>query len=108
MKKCEQAAFGVNCITELTAFACVYRLFVSVKMTSRQFAEFFLAKYATQFARHRRTLGPKTLQVFLDYSWPGNIRELENVIKKIVALNDEDLAMAELVADAACRETSAG
>ncbi len=62
-----------------------------------QFAEFFLAKYATQFARHRRTLGPKTLQVFRDYSWPGNIRELENVIKKIVALNDEDLALAELV-----------
>ncbi len=61
-----------------------------------QFAEFFLTKYATQFARHRRALGPKTLQVFLDYSWPGNIRELENVIKKIVALNDEDLAIAEL------------
>jgi two-component system response regulator AtoC len=33
----------------------------------------------------------------MDYSWPGNIRELENVVKKIVALNDEDLALAELI-----------
>ena len=33
----------------------------------------------------------------MDYSWPGNIRELENVVKKIVALNDEDLALSELV-----------
>ena len=33
----------------------------------------------------------------MDYSWPGNIRELENVVKKIVALNAEDLALSELV-----------
>jgi DNA-binding NtrC family response regulator len=33
----------------------------------------------------------------MDYSWPGNIRELENVVKKIVALNDEDLALADLL-----------
>jgi DNA-binding NtrC family response regulator len=33
----------------------------------------------------------------MDYSWPGNIRELENVVKKIVALNDEDLALSDLI-----------
>ena len=62
-----------------------------------QFAEFFLTKYATQFARHRPSLSPRMLQIFMEYSWPGNIRELENVVKKIVALNDEELALAELV-----------
>jgi two-component system, NtrC family, response regulator AtoC len=62
-----------------------------------QFAEFFLTKYATQFARHRPSLSPRTLQIFTEYSWPGNIRELENVVKKIVALNDEELALAELI-----------
>jgi two-component system response regulator AtoC len=62
-----------------------------------QFVEFFLTKYAAQFARHRPELRPSTLQTFMDYTWPGNIRELENVIKKIVALNDEELALAELI-----------
>lgn len=61
------------------------------------FADFFLTRCATQYARPRPVLSPRSLQIFRDYSWPGNIRELENVIKKIVALNDEDLAVAELL-----------
>jgi two-component system response regulator AtoC len=64
------------------------------------FAEFFLVKHAAQLGRPRPSLGTRTLQIFLDHSWPGNIRELENVIKKIVVLGDEHLATAELTAAA--------
>lgn len=64
--------------------------------------EFMLTKHAAQFARPRPVLSPRTLRVFLDHPWPGNIRELENVIRKIVALGDERLAVAEL--DEAPRE----
>jgi two-component system response regulator AtoC len=59
--------------------------------------EFFMAKHAAQFGRTCSTLSARTLEVFKDHSWPGNIRELENVVRKIVALNDEHLAVAELV-----------
>ena len=59
-------------------------------------AEFFLTKHAAQFGRPRPSLSPQSMRVLADYSWPGNIRELENVIKKIVALGDEQLAIAEL------------
>jgi two-component system response regulator AtoC len=52
--------------------------------------------------RARPTLSPRTLQVFLNHSWPGNIRELENVVKKIVVLGDEQLTTADL--DAATQE----
>ena len=58
--------------------------------------EFFLNKHAAQFGRSRPSLSPQTLQIFLDHAWPGNIRELENVVKEIVALGDERLAVAEL------------
>jgi two-component system, NtrC family, response regulator AtoC len=61
------------------------------------FADFFLRKHAAQFGRQHPSLGSGTLQIFMDHTWPGNIRELENVIKKIVALNDEGLATAELM-----------
>jgi two-component system response regulator AtoC len=67
--------------------------------------ESLLSKHAAQLARSRPVLAPRTLRLFLDYSWPGNIRELENVVKKIVALGDERLAVAEL--DAAPREATA-
>lgn len=59
-------------------------------------ADFLLAKHASQMGRLRRALGPKTLKVLMDYDWPGNIRELENVMRKIVALGNEDLAISEL------------
>ncbi len=59
-------------------------------------ADFFLAKHASQMRRARPSVSPRTLEAFLDHSWPGNIRELENVVIKLVALGDERLAIAEL------------
>ena len=58
--------------------------------------EAFLSKHAAQFGRPRPSLSPRTLRMLLDHSWPGNIRELENVVKKIIALGDEQLAVSEL------------
>jgi two-component system, NtrC family, response regulator AtoC len=66
--------------------------------------EFMLTKHAAQFGRPRPVLSPRTLRVFLEHCWPGNIRELENSVKKIIALGDERLAVAEL--ETAPRETT--
>ncbi len=59
-------------------------------------ADVFLLKHTVQFGRAHRSLSARTLDTFMEYSWPGNIRELENVVKRIVALNDEVLAISEL------------
>ena len=61
--------------------------------------EFFLTKYTAEFGRPRPSLSPRALRMLLDYSWPGNIRELENAVRKTVALGAENLAMPELVAE---------
>ncbi len=58
--------------------------------------DFFLAKYAALFGRTVPTLSARTLHTLLGYSWPGNIRELENAVKKMVALGDEHAAVADL------------
>src|SRR5580700_2949808 len=60
--------------------------------------ELFLSKHAAQLGRPRPSLSPRTLRILMDHSWPGNIRELGNVVKKIVALGDENLALPELAA----------
>jgi len=63
-------------------------------------ADFFLKKYGKKNRRGVITLAPEALQVFRRYSWPGNIRELENVIERGVivcrgnVLNLEDLPPA--------------
>ena len=38
-------------------------------------AQFFLNKYSTSFHRQEMSLSEKTLQLLIDYPWPGNIRE---------------------------------
>jgi two-component system, NtrC family, response regulator AtoC len=58
--------------------------------------ESFLSKYAAQFGRPRPSLSPRTVRILMEHSWPGNIRELENVVKKIIALGDEQIAVSEL------------
>jgi two-component system response regulator AtoC len=60
------------------------------------FVEFFLTKHASQLQRPRVAVGQGAMTKLLDYSWPGNIRELENVVKQIVVLADEDLALSGL------------
>ena len=57
--------------------------------------DFLLAKFAAQFGRPVPALSARTMRELIDYSWPGNIRQLENAAKKIVALNDEHSALED-------------
>jgi two-component system response regulator AtoC len=57
---------------------------------------FFLAKYARDFRRPVPALSQATQHLFQDYAWPGNIRELEDAARAIVALGDESVAMGGL------------
>jgi two-component system response regulator AtoC len=61
------------------------------------FIGFFLDKYAEVLARPRPNLSLEALAAMQSYSWPGNIRELENTARMVVALGDERMALADLV-----------
>jgi len=58
--------------------------------------EFFIDRYARRYNRPARQLSPELQQLFQTYDWPGNIRELENMIKRIVILQDEQLVVREM------------
>ena len=53
-------------------------------------AEFFLARTCRNLGVGRKTLSDGTAEVLDRYTWPGNIRELENAVARAVALSDED------------------
>ena len=59
-------------------------------------AEFFLAKYARVYRRPAIRPSATLLQALRRYAWPGNIRELENMMKRLVVLQEEHLILAEL------------
>ncbi|MBI1819701.1 MAG: hypothetical protein HYR81_05175, partial [Nitrospirae bacterium] len=50
----------------------------------------FLQRYNKELHKNNR-LAPEVLAVFKKYRWPGNIRELENVIERAVVLSEGEL-----------------
>jgi formate hydrogenlyase transcriptional activator len=53
-------------------------------------AEYFIGRYAKKVGKHIRHIGKHTLEQFKAYSWPGNIRELQNVVERAVILSETD------------------
>jgi two-component system response regulator AtoC len=51
--------------------------------------EYFLSKYAAEYNRPHSGVSPETMTMFMDYAWPGNIRELQNLVRRIVVLGTE-------------------
>jgi two-component system response regulator AtoC len=58
--------------------------------------DWFLSEAARDFSRPVPALSSETHNFFLEYTWPGNIRELKDAARAIVALGDETLAMGGL------------
>ena len=52
--------------------------------------EYFIARYAGKAGKKIRGISRKTLDMFQSYPWPGNIRELQNVIERSVILCDTE------------------
>jgi transcriptional regulator with GAF, ATPase, and Fis domain len=49
-------------------------------------AMFFLTRFNKKFGRDINRISPETMQRLMNYHWPGNIRELQNVIERAVIL----------------------
>lgn len=54
-----------------------------------ELADYFLAFYCRKYGRTVMPLLPSTIAALEDYPWPGNIRELENLIKNYVIFGSE-------------------
>jgi transcriptional regulator with GAF, ATPase, and Fis domain len=62
--------------------------------------EHFIKKYALNGGAKASMLDPKIMKLFLNYNWPGNIRELENDIKSLLAfVRNEEKIPFELIVD---------
>ena len=60
-------------------------------------AEHFLKVYGEKNQRPIRSLAPEVLEVFRRYQWPGNIRELENIIERgVIVCRGDTLGLGDL------------
>lgn len=56
----------------------------------------FLARYSRRYRRSYRPLSSQLVHAFEHHPFPGNVRELENMIKRVVVLENEDTILDEL------------
>lgn len=51
----------------------------------------FVHKYATEYNREYHPISPEALRFLQQQPWPGNVRQVENLIKQVVVRNDEQI-----------------
>jgi len=58
-------------------------------------ADHFIAKYAKEWQMPAVQLAPKTLAALCEYSFPGNVRELENILQRAFTMSENDVISIE-------------
>ena len=61
-------------------------------------AQFFLEKYSQELGKNVRSISSYALDTLMNYSFPGNVRELENIIERSVALESSSIILPESLA----------
>jgi two-component system response regulator AtoC len=56
----------------------------------------FMGLFAARYGRTPLSVSPALVQACMNYAWPGNLRELENFVKRYLILGDEPLVQNEL------------
>ena len=59
--------------------------------------DYFISKYSNQMGRSKLSISHKAKELLQGYKWPGNIRELQNIIERCVILTNESEITEELL-----------
>lgn len=60
-------------------------------------AEYFLQEFNEKFHKHFKGLGEETKKIFLQYNWPGNVREIRNVVERAILLDNGEYVFSHHV-----------
>ena len=56
---------------------------------------YFIEKYSQEFAKDIKTISSYALELLMDYPFPGNVRELQNIIERSVALESTNIILPD-------------
>ena len=71
-------------------------------------SQYYFEFYKTKYGRTIHSLSLKTLGVFKNYHWPGNVVELDNIIKRIVLFGEEEAVVHNLIRNSAQKDAPFG
>jgi len=64
-------------------------------------SQYYFDFYKKKYGRNNPSFSSKAIHTFKEYPWPGNIRELENMVKRIVIFGEEDPVLEDLLSRSA-------
>jgi transcriptional regulator with PAS, ATPase and Fis domain len=71
-----------------------------------ELSEFFLNRYNREFGKRIKGIDPTAIKALAEYTWPGNIRQLESVIERAVIMSDsETIALRDIKSELRTSET---
>ena len=94
-KMCDDGAFRLDLYYRLNVFPIEIPPLKERKEDLPIFADAFIQKLNSYYQKHIRGIHPDVLSAFRAYDWPGNIRELENLIERAYILETSSLLTPE-------------
>lgn len=59
-------------------------------------AKYFITKYCIEYNKLETSIDSKASEILLRYKWPGNIRELENIIQRMIIMSDTIISVENI------------
>jgi PAS domain S-box-containing protein len=94
-KQVAQGAFRADLFYRLNVFPIMVPPLRERKVDIPLLTHFFVQKHAPRIGRRIESVDAQGLQRLVEYPWPGNIRELENIIERSLILNDSEVLEVE-------------
>ena len=70
------------------------------KADLNQQIDFFMERYASEHGRNKFRFTEAAMQIMMQYDWPGNTRELKNIIERLIVTNSSGVVDAEEIREA--------
>ncbi len=64
-----------------------------------ELAQYFLIRMASELGEKQRILSPEAQKIMREYPWPGNIRELKNLLERVCIMSDSEIVDAGFLGD---------
>ena len=88
-KQCENGKFRIDLLHRLNSFVINLPPLRERREAIPSLLNYYLHLFAMQFNKKIQGIEPNTIQILTDYSFPGNIRELRNMVERAVILCDD-------------------
>lgn len=92
---CREGSFREDLFYRLNVVTLVLPRLLERKEDIPLLVSFFMEKYRRPFGKEVDQISPQVMDILMHYNFPGNVRELENIVQRAVALSEDRVIRVE-------------